>query len=70
MENDKTFAQRQLPFMLNCNPGTADPNAKTVSENASLKMKDVMKCTAIEVKVGESGGLTPEAQEDILGAQY
>jgi len=69
MNNDKTFTQRQLPFMLNCNTGT-DSNAKTIKENKKLELKDVMKCTSIEVKVDESEELTPEAQQEILDERY
>ena len=70
MDNNKTFTQRQLPFMLNCNPGKEDPNAKTIAENEKLELKEVMKCTSIEVKVEEAEELTPEAQQEILEEEY
>lgn len=70
MNNDKTFTQRQLPFMLNCNPGKVDPNVQTVQENTSLGLKDVMKSTGINVNVEEAGELTPEAQQEILNEEY
>ena len=70
MNNDKTFTQRQLPFMLNCNPAKADPNAKVIDENTKLELGDVMKCTTIKVDVDEAGELTPEAQEEILNEEY
>ena len=69
MKDEKSFTQRQLPFMLNCNTGT-DPNAKTIKENKKLELKDVMKCTSIEVKVDEAEELTPEAQQEILDESY
>lgn len=69
MDNKRTFTQRQLPFMLNCNH-SKDPNAKTVNENTKLELGEVMKCTSIEVKVEEAEDLTPEAQEEILNEEY
>lgn len=70
MNNDKTFTQRQLPFMLNCNPATKDPNAKVIEENTKLELGEVMKCTSIKVDVDEAGELTPEAQEELIGGEY
>ena len=69
MNNDKTFTQRQLPFMLNCNRGS-DSNAKTIKENTKLELQDVMKCTSIDVNVDEATELTPAAQQEILDEKF